>query len=318
MDSLTINKNIVPAPEKDSDGDAVTETKSSVNTDGGIVTDVIVIVDESGSMKTMGDEPVQAVNAFLEEQKINSVDDGSTFTLITFSDGPNVLVDHTPIMCAKEIDNDSYNPGGSTSLNDVICWTIGNELDCDNPNNKIVLIITDGAENSSRNYSTSDTRRMIADCQDNHDWKFIFLGANIDAFATGGNISVGSSRCSQFAQDIPGDLLRMCRQTSFNVSSFRRARTEGLDVPDLIAAPSLGTAMSCPVGEKEQNKDIRSMLGPVPLKRSTAFVPELRLSAQSPVSWFGRRLEPNGTHVDLDLLPFPPVLKRHKTEKGTN
>jgi hypothetical protein len=299
MDSITINKNIVSTPDKYFVGDAVTETKS-------IVTDVIVIVDESGSMKTMGNEPVQSVNAFLEEQKINSIDDGATFTLITFSAGPKVLVDHVPIVFAKEIEYDSYNPSGSTSLNDVICWTIGNELDCNNPNNKIVLIITDGEENSSRNYSTSDTRLAIADCQDNHDWKFIFIGANIDAFATGENISVNRSQCSQFVQDIPGDLLQMCRQTSCNISAFRRARTEGFDVPDLIAVPSLATVMSCPVDEKEQNRKIRSMLDHVPLKRSKAFVPELRSLVQSPTSFLSFHLEPNVTTIPS----FPPDFKK--------
>ena len=235
-----------------------------------VTTDVIVILDESGSMQNMGNEPVQSVNAFLEEQKKDSVDDGAVFTFTTFNTKSKVIVDHVPIVSAEAIAEDSYKPGGGTALNDAVCFTIEAELKSDKPTNKVVLIITDGQENASQYYTTEDTRKMIADCQENHDWKFIFIGANIDAFATGHNISVDRAQCSQFAQNIPGDLLQMCRQTSCNVNDFRRARTDGFEPPELVAAPSMVYTVSCPVDEKDKVNAGAQMFGPIPLQRTSA------------------------------------------------
>lgn len=283
-----------------------------------VVDDVIAILDRSGSMETMWKEPVQSVNAFLEEQKRSAIDNGATFTFITFNTKSNVVVDHVPIVDAKVITEDSYKPGGGTALNDAVCWTIEAELKGDKPKNKIVLIITDGEENSSQNYTTADTRRMIADCQDNHDWQFIFIGANIDAFATGHNLSFDRAQCSQFAQNLPGDLLQMCRQTSCNITDFRRARTEGFEPPELVAAPSMAAAVSCPVDEKDKETVVAAMLGPVPLRRANAVAYSGLTALQSPSRGVGLRPGPIilPDDLDLELPPCPPALGRQITGDG--
>lgn len=236
------------------------------------VVDVIVVLDSSGSMGDMGNEPVQAVNAFIEEQKNNSVDDGSTFTLVTFNTDSRVIIDHVPIVDIEPLDEGSYKAYGCTALNDSVCSTIVSELKRMRPKNKIVMIITDGVENSSRTYTTVDTRKMVADCKNNYGWKFIFIGANIDAFVAGKNINVDREQCSQFAQNVPGDLLQMCRQTSCNITDFRRARTEGsYDVPELVAAHSMFKSISYPVDEKEKVRAGFQFRMPIELKRSNAI-----------------------------------------------
>jgi uncharacterized protein YegL len=276
------------------------------------VTDVIVVLDMSGSMSSMGKEPVQSVNAFIAEQKLDADDDGSTFTLITFSSNSKIVVDHVPIMDAKAIDEDSYNPAGGTALNDAVCFTIKSALNGERPKNKIMVIITDGDENSSQDYTTDDTRTMVSDCQDNHDWQFIFIGANIDAFASGHNISIERSQCGQFTQDLPGDLLQMCRQTSSNIKEFKRARSEGLEIPELIAAPSLVHGVSCPVDNKTKNKEFNRIMSPLLLRLINAN--PVRSELQSPISDFGLLHDP--IILTDDLLLAPPSFARQTTGVG--
>jgi hypothetical protein len=277
---------------------------TSDTSDTSVVTDVITILDKSGSMFVMGNEPIQAVNAFIEEQK-NNYDDGATFTLVMFSNVCERLYDNVPIFDMKTISNDSYHPTGGTALNDAVCCTITTELVSKKPDHKVVVIITDGKENHSRLFTTTDTKRMIKDCQDNHDWKFIFIGANIDSFAEGYNINVGSSQCGQFVQGLPGDLLQMCRQTSSNINSYRRARTEGYEIPDLIAAPSMAASVSHPYDEKEREVII-DMLGPDPLHRinsGTGLYVNNRSELQSPLY---QSLKPSPIVIPTQ----PPVLER--------
>jgi Mg-chelatase subunit ChlD len=309
MASNTIEKNIqIENTPPEEQGEIKNES---------VTTDVIVILDKSGSMQIMGNEPVQSVNAFLEEQKKDSVDDGAVFTFTTFNSKSEVIVDHIPIVSAEAIAEDSYKPDGGTALNDAVCFTIEAELKSDKPTNKVVLIITDGQENASQHYTTEDTRKMIADCQENHDWKFIFIGANIDAFATGHNISVDRAQCSQFAQNMPGDLLQMCRQTSCNVNDFRRARTDGFEQPELVAAPSMVYAVSCPVDEKDKVNAVAQMFAPTPLQRATAADCVYYTPSGEPLQFPTRGLGIRpGPIDDLDLLPLPSMLGRQTTGVG--
>jgi len=194
-----------------------------------IVTDIIVILDMSGSMQTMDNEPVESVNAFMTKQ-----DNNSTFTLVTFNTEYERVIDGELLSTVTPFDQSEYTPNGGTALNDAVCSTINTGLESNKPNDKVVVIITDGQENSSQTYSTFDTKECIQNAEINHNWKFIFLGANIDAFS-----SVNNVRCGQFASNHPGDLLQMCRQTSSNIDEFRRARTVGYNVPELVAAPRI-------------------------------------------------------------------------------
>lgn len=213
----------------------------------GVVTDVIVIMDESGSMSSMGKEPVQSANAFIQEQKKSSIDDGSRVTLVTFNVKSKRVIDNMLIADVNELKDESYSPSGGTALNDAVCTTIDHKLESGKPDNVVLLIITDGDENSSSKFSTTDTRKRIELVQKKHDWKVLFIGANIDAFADGCNISVNRNSCAQFDQDHRGDLLFLMRTTSEQVNDYRQARTEG-DVDAELKAPvsSMNTHKSEP------------------------------------------------------------------------
>lgn len=249
-----------------------------------IETDVIGIIDRSGSMQYMGAEPIQALNAFLEEQKRNNPDDNALVTLVSFSNDVTTIVDHVPIREVQELEEKDYIPSGCTALNDAVCSTIKKELASDKPRNKVVVVITDGDENASQKYSTVDTRDAITDAETNYDWKFVFLGANIDAFASGQTINISQERCAQFDSSIPGDLLQLARQTSTNVNNYRRARSEGNCDHELLLEPVVSGTVSCPVGAQNISNTC------------------LRSSPQSPI--------PGMAIPGVTNPPLPPTLKR--------
>jgi uncharacterized protein YegL len=239
------------------------------------VTDVICIIDQSGSMASMGDEPVQALNAFLEEQKSNTLNDKAVITLITFNNYTSTVVDHQPIGEVPMMEYKQYVPCGGTALNDAVCSTIDKELTNKNPLNNVVVIITDGQENGSRTYTTSDTREKIINAENNYGWKFIFLGANIDAFASGENINISHERCAQFNSSNPGELLSLARQTSMNVNDYRRSRSDGqFEHPLSIDIPKNAYTYTYPC--HNQRNSVQSPAPnvppsfeyPIPLKRS--------------------------------------------------
>lgn len=208
--------------------------KTKMDSKNNIVTDIIIILDKSASMSIMGKEPIQSVNVFIENLNIQS-DEKGILTFVVFNNDIDVVIDKVPLISVTKIDESKYVPCGGTALNDCICTTINDTLTSDKPNGKVVVIITDGYENSSIKYSTNDTRILIKNCQDNHDWKFIFLGANIDAFSEGESINIGAKQCGQFFQECPGNLVNLCRETSNNILTFCRSRSEGsVYVPDLV------------------------------------------------------------------------------------
>jgi len=185
-------------------------------------TDVIIILDESGSMSVMGDEPVQSVNVFIEEQKSNSKDDNATFTLVTFNNKSKVVIDHYPLTRVPLVLEKDYKPNSGTALNDTVCSVLKVELSGNNPMNKVVVIVTDGLDNSSQKYTTSDLREYINNAEKNYGWKFVFLGANINVSGESANINISQERCAQFDPSIPGDLVLLSRPTSIDINNYRR------------------------------------------------------------------------------------------------
>ena len=197
------------------------------------VTDIIVLLDTSGSMETMNNEPIQAINLFIEQQK-NKLDDNATFTLVQFNTDIINIIDEQLLSSVTPLSQESYIPYGLTCLNDAICTTINSKLLCVNNNNKVLVIITDGAENGSFKFSKNDVKNSIKLVEDKHNWKVVFMGSNIDSFVEGIDININKNRCSQFYQEKEGDLSNLCRQASEDIYNYRRMRSNGSEDNDLI------------------------------------------------------------------------------------
>lgn len=191
------------------------------------VNDIIFILDRSGSMSSMGTEPQDSLNNFIEEQKdlAKKLKDGSRFTLYTFNDKTDVVMREVPLEQAVEYT--TFVPSGMTKLYDTIGTAINSKLTKQRSNNVICVILTDGADNSSKTYTAASIKKLMGSAETEHGWKFMFLAANQDAFESGRNIGVSNNRCSGF-EATPEGMRGVCRKLSGAVQQYRSATNSGL------------------------------------------------------------------------------------------
>lgn len=143
--------------------------------------DRVVILDRSGSMETCRDDTIGGFNAFLREQQA----EGGTLTLILFDHEYQVLYDRKPIRDVAPLTTETFVPRGSTALLDAI----GKAIKTTQSNVPTVVILTDGQENSSHEYTKAHIKDLI-DQKTRDGWTFVYLGANQDAFAEAGQLGI--------------------------------------------------------------------------------------------------------------------------------
>lgn len=152
-----------------------------------------MIIDSSGSMETIKSDMEGGFNNFIDKQK--KIDGKATMTLTTFNSDIDIEFTNKDL---TEVDNLKLNPKGMTALLDAIGMTLNKErerimsMDSDEKPEKVIcVIITDGAENSSKKHSREEIFEMISSLENEKEdtkWNFVFLGANQDAIQTGGSI----------------------------------------------------------------------------------------------------------------------------------
>lgn len=147
-------------------------------------TEIIIVVDASGSMRADREQTLNGLKEFIEEQK--KAGENAAVSFYTFSSTYNQVFDGKPIKQMQSDLADKYHCGGMTALNDAVGTAIdvtgdrlAKLLEKDRPNNVVFLVITDGAENMSVEYSTEQVANMIKHQQQKYNWKFIFMGADI-------------------------------------------------------------------------------------------------------------------------------------------
>lgn len=152
------------------------------------LTEIVLVVDESTSMGNLTNETISNINKFIEEQQ--KVDGEATFTLVFFHSVYKVIYDAVDIKKVKLLTKE-YKPTGWTALLDALGNTInriGNRLkdmnESDRPSKVIFAILTDGEENSSREFNHSKIKEMIEHQQTVYSWQFIFMAENINAAQT--------------------------------------------------------------------------------------------------------------------------------------
>jgi len=189
------------------------------------LTEIICIIDKSGSMASIRDDAVGGFNSFLKDQKNKEED--ALITLNLFDHEFYEMYQGKNIKYADELTYRSYVPGGMTALNDAIGISIdradlrhANLEKAETPDNIIVAILTDGMENSSKEYSTLNIKRKIKIHEDKYNWKFIFLAANQDAVLTGRGYGIKDDYSMDFDTDKEG------MKMSFDVinEAYSRAR----------------------------------------------------------------------------------------------
>ena len=173
------------------------------------LTEIVFILDRSGSMHGLEADTIGGFNSMMEKQKKNSGDDGEAYvSTVLFDDFSRVLHDRIPIENVPEMTDNDYYVGGCTALLDALGGAIhhiGNihkyARKEDVPEKTLFVIITDGMENASRNYSYEMIQKMVKRQQKKYGWEFIFIGANIDAVMEAGRFGIRPERAVNYVCD---------------------------------------------------------------------------------------------------------------------
>lgn len=159
------------------------------------LTEIVFILDRSGSMESLTEETIGGFNSLIEKQKSEEGD--AMVTAVLFDDMYEVLYDHIPINQVKRLTRREYYARGCTALLDAAGRTITNvgkrlaeTKEEERPGKIVVVITTDGYENASREYTKPQIREMIEHQRDVYKWQFMFLGANIDAVSEADSLGI--------------------------------------------------------------------------------------------------------------------------------
>ena len=165
--------------------------KLSTSKEGVKTIRIVLVLDESGSMEPNRKEIIQTVNKFIKEQQELVAENECLLTLIKFNDTCSAIIDDQPIKNIKPISLEQYKPDGMTSLYDAIGQVFVNFSE---NNNVILVIMTDGLENSSKLYKQSQIKTFINKYTDpkTFAWNIIYLSADPMLSTQGENIGVSS------------------------------------------------------------------------------------------------------------------------------
>lgn len=181
-------------------------------------TDIIFLLDESGSMSAMGNEAVDSINSFIKEQQ--DLSDNSKFTLYTFNNNVSTIIDDVIMSDIKPLSYDKYNPFGATSLFDAIGHAITTKKKTSDNKNVIMVILTDGHENSSKEYTKENIHKLVSEMENDFDWNFIYLAANQNAILAGNSLGIKAAQCSSFEHTKEG-LSTVCKFASNSISNYK-------------------------------------------------------------------------------------------------
>lgn len=159
-------------------------------------TEIVFLIDRSGSMAGLEKDTIGGYNSFINEQK--KLKGNIKLTTVLFDNDYELLHDRVDINNVKKLTNKEYFVRGTTSLFDAIGITINNISKFSKKSKVIFVITTDGMENSSKEYDKEKINKLV---KSKSNWEFLFLGANIDAYAEGASLGIKKSNISNYKAD---------------------------------------------------------------------------------------------------------------------
>lgn len=189
------------------------------------LSEIHVVLDRSGSMSSVRNDTIGGFNTFLKEQK--DAEGKAFITLAQFDHEYEIVHDAVDIQDAPDLDVNTYVPRGSTALLDAVGRKVSSAKariegmkDEEKPEKVIFVIMTDGEENASKEFTREKVFELIKECEDKYDWDFIYLGANQDAIQEGARFGMRAANTMSYAASGIGtsDALR---SMSANVSDYR-------------------------------------------------------------------------------------------------
>ena len=176
------------------------------------LTEIVFILDRSGSMAGLEDDTIGGFNAMVEKQKKEQGE--AVLSAVLFSDDNRVLYDRVDIQKVEPMTDRQYRVGGCTALLDAIGGAVHHIANVhkyareeDRPGKTIFVITTDGMENASRAYTYEEVQRMVKHEQEKYGWEFLFLGANMDAISAARSFGIRADRAVRYRRDSTGTAL---------------------------------------------------------------------------------------------------------------
>lgn len=167
------------------------------------LTEIVFVLDRSGSMSGLAADTIGGFNELIEKQK--KIEGDAYVTTVLFDHEYEVLHDHVALEEVAPLTDSEYFARGSTALLDAVGRTIdsvGARLAAaheeERPEHVVFVITTDGKENSSREYTAQRVRGMIEHQQQKYSWQFVFLGANMDAVSEARNLGISAKYAANF------------------------------------------------------------------------------------------------------------------------
>ena len=176
------------------------------------LTEMVFILDKSGSMSGLEADTIGGFNGMIEKQKKEEGE--ALVSTVLFSDESTVIHDRVDLKKIEPMTDKQYFVGGCTALIDAIGQAIhhiGNvhkyAREEDRPEHTIFVITTDGMENASHRYTSDRVKAMVERQKEKYGWEFLFLGANIDAVETAARFGINEDRAVNFRNDRMGTAL---------------------------------------------------------------------------------------------------------------
>lgn len=189
-------------------------------------THIAIVLDESGSMSSLKRATIDSFNKFLKEQR--EVPGEATISLIKFSTVVQAQYHFQGIQQAPELNDESYNPSATTALYDAEGWTIeytGKRLaemrEDERPDKVIIVIITDGAENASTDFTRERIEALIKQQEEVYKWQFVFLGANQSATMSAQSMGMNVNSALSYAAS-PRGVVEGYSAMSAQIGDFRK------------------------------------------------------------------------------------------------
>lgn len=176
------------------------------------LTEIVFILDRSGSMSGLEADTIGGFNSMIEKQK--NAEGEALISTVLFDNTSEVIHDRVSVRSIKPMTRDDYTVRGCTALLDAIGGAIhhiGNvhkyARNEDVPEHTLFVITTDGMENTSRQYDSEKVKKMIKRQKEKYGWEFLFLGANIDAVETARHFGISEDRAVNYHSDSEGTQL---------------------------------------------------------------------------------------------------------------
>ena len=194
------------------------------------LTELVFVLDKSGSMSGLEKDTIGGFNSMLKKQREEEGD--VVISTVLFDDRMQVLHDRTDLGSISDLTDRDYQVGGCTALLDALGRSIKHISkvqkslpEDERPAKTMFIITTDGQENSSHEYSYERIRKMVEKKQEKKQWEFLFLGANMDAISAAADIGIKAGRASNFVCDAKGTAVNYAA-LSKAVSRVRKAAPE--------------------------------------------------------------------------------------------